>query len=195
MLQKALFLFSYCSLSFIANAQKTATIAQPAGQPVTQTQFAYKKLNPLLEYAFIVNKPTSPHPKDGDQISINMQSAYNNRLMYSTAVAFKGKPAVYGVAKPAFNGDIIEAILLMTPGDSIVCLADADAVFKNSKNKKPDFFKKGDKIQYFIKLVSIKSKEQLQKEQQAAFMKQMTEQAAKQKVAIAISIVGIIGVS
>ncbi|MBL0358223.1 MAG: hypothetical protein IPP72_15740 [Chitinophagaceae bacterium] len=47
--------------------------------------FDYKKLNPLLSYAFIVNKPTSTHPKEGDQVTLNMQSVCNNRLMYSIA--------------------------------------------------------------------------------------------------------------
>ena len=169
-------------LSFVVAAQKTtpppvAAKVAPAPQPA----FSYKKLNPQLEYAFIVNKPTTTHPKEGDQVMLNMQMVSNNRLMYNTSQAFKGKPGAYGVAKPAFKGDLIEAIMLMTPGDSIVCLVDADALFKNSKNKKPDFIKSGDKIQYFIKLVSIKPKEQFQKEQQAAFMKQMKEQQEKQK--------------
>ena len=159
-------------------AVRPANTQQPAG---TQPVIAYKKLNPQLEYAFILNKPTSPHPQEGDQVMLNMQSVCNNRLMFSTAQVFKGKPAVYSVAKPSFKGDLIEAIMLMTPGDSIVCLVDADALFKNSKNKKPDFIKSGDKVQYFIKLVSIKPKAQVQKEQQEAFMKQMKEQQAKQK--------------
>ena len=149
----------------------------------TNNNFNYKTINPQLKYAFIVNKPTSPNPQDGDQVMLNMTSTCNNRMLYSTAQAFKGKPGVFGVAKPAFKGDLIEAITLMTPGDSIVCLVDAVALFKGSKSKLPDFIKPGDKVQYFIKLVSIKSKEQVQKEQQAAFMKQMKEQQAKQKAA------------
>lgn len=159
------------------------TVAQPP--QIAQSNFAYKKLNPELQYAFIINKPTVAKPQDGDQIMVNMMSVCNNRLMFNTAQAFKGKPAVYGVTKPAFKGDLIEAIMLMTPGDSIVCLVDADALFKGSKSKKPDFIKSGDKVQYFIKLVSIKPKEQVQKEQQAAFTKQMNEQMAKQKIAAA----------
>ena len=154
---------------------------QPASAP--NNAFNYKTINAQLQYAFIVNKPTKPNPQEGDQVMLNMQSVCNNRLMYNTAQAFKGKPGVYGVAKPAFKGDLIEAIMLMTPGDSIVCLVDAVSLFKNSKSKLPDFIKAGDKVQYFIKLVSIKPKDQVQKEQQAAFMKQMKEQQAKQKAA------------
>ncbi len=145
------------------------------------SNFSYKTINPQLKYAFIINKPTTPNPKEGDLVMLNMQAVTNNRLMYSTAQAFKGKPATFGVAKPAFQGDLIEAISLMTPGDSMVCLVDAVALFKGSKTKLPDFIKPGDKIQYFIKLVSIKPKEQVQKEQQEAFMKQMKEQQAKRK--------------
>ena len=94
-----------------------------------------------MQYAFIINKPTSPNPQDGDQIKVNMQMVSNDRLLFNSAVTFKGKPAVYGVTKPAFKGDIIEAIMFMTPGDSIVCLVSADSLFKNTKNKKPDFIK------------------------------------------------------
>ena len=77
---------------------------------------------------------------------------------------------------------------MMTPGDSMVCLADAEAIYKNSKVKKPDFMKPGGKMQYFIKLVSIKTKEQVQKEQNDAIMKQIKEQEAKQKAAAATSV-------
>lgn len=183
MLRKMFFLIGFC-VSFIH------LLAQPKQQPLPTTQgpqliqsanFAYKRLPSGLEYAFIVDKPTAPKPEEGGQISLNMQSQCNNRILYSTAVQFKGKPGVYGVAKPAFKGDLIEAIMLMTPGDSVVCLVDAVALFTNAKSKLPDFIKKGEKVQYFIKLVSVKSKDKVMKEQTAAFEKQMKANMAKQK--------------
>jgi FKBP-type peptidyl-prolyl cis-trans isomerase len=188
MLQRTLIALIGCMFGVFATAQKPTgspappTQSQPAG--VVQPQLpalAYKKLNAGLQYAFVVDKPTSPRPQEGDQIIVNMQMVCNDRLMFNTAITFKGKPAVYGVTKPGFKGDIIEAIMFMTPGDSIICLVNADSLFKNTKNKKPDFIKPNDKIQYYIKLLKIKSKEQVQKEQQAAFAKQMKEQMAKQK--------------
>ena len=189
MLQRIQFIFIVALFSLTAAAQQPGPSPVPKAvlqpPPVAQTAFAYKKINAGLQYAFIIDKPTSPKPQEGDQVSLTMQSVCNNRILYSTFQAFKGKPGVYGVTKPAYKGDLIEAIMLMTPGDSIVCLIDADALFKNAKAKKPDFIKPGDKIQYFIKLVSIKSKELVQKEQQAAFQKQMNEQMAKQKAAAA----------
>ncbi len=142
---------------------------------------AMKKINANLEYVFMMDKPTSPKPKEGDMIKVHLLSAVNNRLMYNSRAVNKNKPIEFGINKPAFKGDIIEAITLMTPGDSMICMADADAVFTNSKTKKPDFIKKGDKVFYFIKLVSVKTKEEVQKEQQAAFQKQMKEQMDKQQ--------------
>ena len=165
----------FCLVSMAVTAQTLQMTQQPA--------LNFKKLNPNLEYAFIINKPTSPNPKEGDQIFINMQMTCNNRLLFNSIQSNKGKPALYGVTKPGFKGDVIEAITLMTPGDSIACLVDADALFRNTKNKKPDFIKTGDKIQYLIKLVSVKTKEQIQKEQQALIDKQIKAQMAKQKEA------------
>jgi FKBP-type peptidyl-prolyl cis-trans isomerase len=54
-------------------------------------------------------------------------------------------------------------------------------VYKNTKQKKPDFIKKGDKVQYMIKLVSIKTKEVAEKERQADINRQIKEQLAKQQ--------------
>jgi FKBP-type peptidyl-prolyl cis-trans isomerase len=157
-----------------------AAIATPQPQ-VAPAMPAMKKINANLEYVFMMDKPTSPKPKEGDMIKVHLLSAVNNRLMYNSRAVNKNKPIEFGINKPAFKGDIIEAITLMTPGDSMICMADADAVFTNSKTKKPDFIKKGDKVFYFIKLVSVKTKEEVQKEQQAAFQKQIKEQMVKQE--------------
>jgi len=190
MLQRLGIVFLGCFLSMSVAAQKPGTPVpkinlQPSAQQIAQPQapkpITYKKLNSGLEYAIVVDKPTSPRPKEGDVIKVNMQSVCNNRMLYSTYQTNKGKPAEFSVNKPNFKGDLIEAIMFMTPGDSLVCLVDADALFKSSNNKKPDFIKSGDKVQYFIKLVSIKTKEDLQKEQQAAFTKQINDQMEKQK--------------
>ena len=193
MLQKIRFIFisTLCSLATTAQQPKQAPVIKlnPQQPIAVQPSFTFKKLSSGLQYAFIIDKPTLPKLQEGDQISINMQSVCNNRIMYNSYQALKGKPAVYGVTKPAFKGDLIEGIMLMTPGDSLVCMADAEAIFKGAKSKMPDYIKPGDKIQYFIKLVSVKSKEQLQKEQQAAFQKQMNEQMAKQRAAAAKQII------
>jgi FKBP-type peptidyl-prolyl cis-trans isomerase FkpA len=161
----------------------SAPAAITGAAPATTPAYNFTKINAFLSYAYVINSPTKIHPQEGDQVMLHLQSICNNRIMYSSWQANKGKPVSFGVTKPLFKGDILEAIVLMTPGDSIMCLGDAEVLFKNSKTKMPDFVKPGDKMQYFIRLVSIKSKEQVQKEQQAAFEKAYKLQQAKQKAA------------
>ncbi len=163
------------------NPQPAANAPRPAQPMPAAAPVKYKRLNAALEYSMVVDKPTTGHPQEGDIIKVHMISACNNRILFSTYDKNKGKPSEFSVNKPNFKGDIIESIMLMSPGDSMICLVDAATLFSNTKNKQPDFIKKGDKVQYFIKLVSIKSKEQAQKEQQEAFNKQLKEQMEKQK--------------
>ncbi|MBP6624105.1 MAG: FKBP-type peptidyl-prolyl cis-trans isomerase [Chitinophagaceae bacterium] len=206
MLPRISLILSLCAISVMSFAQTKLNIqpqpkpAPQTGKPIIQTKPAqgaqpvvtmqpqvapkplnYTKLNANLSYVFIVNKQTSPSPKEGDVVKLNMITISNNRFIYNSFQSNKGKPVEFSVNKSGFKGDIIEAINLMTPGDSIVCLVDADAIYKNTKNKRPDFIKSGDKIQYFIKLVGVKTKEQVQKEQQVAMQKQMKEMMAKQE--------------
>ena len=164
------------TIAFILFSCSLMVAAQQAPAPLN-----FKKTSSGIEYVFAVDKPSGLKPKEGDQIKINMVSIAGNRYLYNSFQQNKGKPVEFGVAKPAFKGDIIEIILMMNVGDSVVCLIDADQVYKNTKQKKPDFIKKGDKVQYMIKLVSIKTKEVLQKEQQANINKQLKEQMAKQQ--------------
>lgn len=185
MYHKFFFLIGCSLVSLIAVGQFKADAKKPAIKAAPQNAINYKNINSQLQYAFVIDRPTGPRPMEGDQVHLRMKSICNNMMMQSTDKAFNGKPGVYSVVKPAFKGDIIEAIMLMTPGDSMVCLVDAQAMYNYSKAKLPDYIKPGDKIQYFLKLISVKTKAQLQKEQQAAFMKQMKEQEAKQKAAAA----------
>jgi FKBP-type peptidyl-prolyl cis-trans isomerase len=181
MYQKFTSLLFCCLITLFAAAQNTKPAPAAVAAPVARPVYDFKTLNPKLRYTFIENKPGTAHPQEGDDIMMRMIAICNNRFLYSSAQLNKGKPAVFAVSKPAFNGDIIEAIMLMTPGDSIICMVDAQAMFNYSKKKLPDYIKPGDKIQYNIRLVSIKPKEQVQKEQQADIIKQMQEQETKQK--------------
>lgn len=164
----------------------TTTNVQPvkimqATQPkvATPPALSFKKINADLEYALVVDKPTSPRPQEGDMIKLHMVSICNGRYLYNTRTTNKNQPAEFSVNKPTFNADVIRAIQFMTPGDSLVCLVNAGEMFKNTKNKMPDFVKPTDKIQYCIKLVSVKTKEQYQKEQQVKNAKSQAEMNKK----------------
>ncbi len=176
MYQKTASLLAACFISMLAAPQPPKTIAAPVGKPI----YNFKTVNPKLQYVFIVDKPTKDHPKDGDDVMMRMIAICNNRFMYNSAQASKGKPAAFSVAKAAFKGDIADVLMTMTPGDSVICLVDAQSMFDYTKKKMPDYIKPGDKIQYNIRLVSIKTKAEKEKEQQAAMAKFMQEEQLKQ---------------
>jgi FKBP-type peptidyl-prolyl cis-trans isomerase len=170
--KKVTFLLFACLVALFATAQKITPVAAPAARPV----YNFTKINSKLQYVFIEDKPGKVHPQEGDDVMMRMIAICNNRFMYSSAQLNKGKPAAFSISKPNFEGDIADALMLMTPGDSIICIADAQAVYDYSKKKMPDYIKPGDKVQYNIRLVSIKPKEQVQKEQQDDIKRQMQEQ-------------------
>ncbi len=162
---------------------------RPANTPSSAPALTFKKLPSGMQYAFVIDKPTGRKPKEGDLIRIHMRSIAVNAqmIMYDSYNINKGKPAEFTMSLPAFKGDVVEAIALMSEGDSIIAVASADAVFKNNPNtKKPDFIKSGEQIEYQIRLVSLKTKEQVQKEQQEKMNKQIQEQLAKQQKELAL---------
>lgn len=170
--KSALFLF-FCMISLFAVAQITKPIAAtPAGRRV----YNFKTINPKLKYVFVEDKPTVGHPEEGDDVMLRMIAICNNRFMYNSSTVNKGKPGAFSISKPAFKGDIADVLVLMSPGDSVICLVDAKAMFDYSKKPMPDYIKPGDWIQYNIRLVSIKPKAQIQKEREAEFAKFMQQQ-------------------
>jgi len=174
------FLFT-CIIFLFAVAQKNNPVGVPPGKPV----YNFIKINPKLQYVFVDNKPGNVHPREGDDVMMRMIAICNNRFMYSSAQVNKGQPGAFSISKAAFQGDIADALMLMTPGDSIICLVDAQSMYDYSKKPMPDYIKPGDKIQYNIRLVSIKPREEVQKEREAAFNQAMQNQGANQNTAAA----------
>ena len=178
MYQKITFILMACSFSLVAAAQNNKYIAPvPAGRPV----YNFKTVNPKLQYVFIEDKPGTVHPQEGDDVMMRMIAICNNRFMYSSSQQNKGNPGAFSISKAAFQGDIADVLVLMTTGDSVICLVDAKSMFDYAKKPLPDYIKPGDKIQYNIRLVSITPKEQLQKEREAAMAKALQEQETNQQ--------------
>jgi FKBP-type peptidyl-prolyl cis-trans isomerase FkpA len=176
MYKKITFLLFMSFITLFAAAQNTKAVAAPIGRPV----YNFIKINSKLQYVFIEDKPGKVHPQEGDDVMMRMIAICNNRFMYSSAQVNKGKPGAFSISKAAFEGDIADALMLMTAGDSIICMVDAKSMFDYSKKKMPDYIKPGDKIQYNIRLVSIKPKAELQKEREAAMLKATQDQNIQQ---------------
>lgn len=179
MFKKISFLLVCSLVAIAAAAQKVKTVpVAPAAVAAPRPVYNFTTVNENLKYVFVENKPGTRHPQDGDDVMLRMIAICNNRIMYNSSQVNKGKPGAFSISKAAFKGDIADVLMLLTPGDSVICMVDAKSTFDFSKKKLPDYIKPGDRIQYNIRLVSIKTKEEKQKEQQAAIEKIMKEQAA-----------------
>lgn len=165
-----------CFASFFSMAQT----AKPAKTPVPRPVYNFKPINSKLKYVFIEDKATKGHPQEGDDVMLNMMALCNNRMMYNSSQVNKGKPGAFSIAKAAFQADIASVLMLMSPGDSVICLVDAKDMFDYTKKPLPDYIKPGDLIQYNIRLVSIKPKEEIQKEREAAMAKALQGQQPAQ---------------
>jgi FKBP-type peptidyl-prolyl cis-trans isomerase len=84
------------------------------------------------------------------------------------------KPMEFQMPAPTFKGDIVEAFMLLSPGDSAIIRMSVDSVKKQPGVQLPDFMKAGQKIQYTVKMVSVKSQEAVKKEQGEHAAKQLS---------------------
>jgi hypothetical protein len=175
MYQQFTFLSVACFIGLFTAAQNTKPVTAPTGRPV----YNFTSINPNLQYVFIEDKPGTGHPQVGDDVMLRMTGICNNRFMYSSAALNKGKPAAFSLSKPSHKSDIMYVLELMTAGDSVICFVDAQDLYDHLKKKMPGYIKPGDKIQYNIRLVSIKPKAQVLKEQQEAIKKAMEGLEAK----------------
>jgi FKBP-type peptidyl-prolyl cis-trans isomerase len=175
MYQKFTFILFTCILNLFCEAQTVKPVTVPAA-PVGRPVYNFKTINSKLKYVFIEDKNTKGHPQEGDDVMLRMIAICNNRFMYNSSQVNKGKPGAFSISKPAFQADIASVLMLMSPGDSVICLVDAKSMFDYTKKPLPDYIKPGDLVQYNIRLVSIKPKEEIQKERETAMAKALQSQ-------------------
>ncbi len=126
----------------------------------------FKKNENGLEYWIVKDVPGTNSPKLGDFVEMHISTHIGDSMLYESRKLNDNKPVPFQVTAPAFKGDLSEGFMLLTPGDSAVFLVSIDSLEKSGAQLLP-WMHPGDKIQYEIALVSVKSQEMLQKEQEA----------------------------
>lgn len=128
-----------------------------------------------LEYN-IVKDTKGAKAKLGDivemQINVHMKLPTGDTVLFSTYKMNNGKPTQFPIQAPQFKGDPIEGFMMLSAGDSAVFRVPVDSLRKMA-GQLPPFMKPGMKLEYNVVMVSIKSKDQVQKEaeQQSAAQK------------------------
>jgi FKBP-type peptidyl-prolyl cis-trans isomerase FkpA len=126
----------------------------------------FKKNEHGLEYRIVKDEKGDKHPVVGDIVEMHILVRCDTAVLLDSRKANNGKPIQFPMPAPAFKGDISEGFLMLTAGDSAVFRISVDTLKKGGAQLLP-WMKAGDKIEYDVVLVSIKSQQQMQQEQQA----------------------------
>ncbi|MBL7753019.1 MAG: FKBP-type peptidyl-prolyl cis-trans isomerase [Chitinophagaceae bacterium] len=145
----------------------TALISTTAGAQNKE----FKKLASGLEYKFIVDKPGQKLAVPESQITMHIRTTANDSTLFDSYKMNDNQPVPAQVTKPSYAGDVMEGISMMSEGDSAIFRAPAELIFKN--NQYPPFVKEGDKVQFQVKMISVKTKEEFEADQRAAMSKQL----------------------
>lgn len=128
-----------------------------------------QKLKSGIEFTLLKKGDGKRKMAEGDVITMHMKSMVNDSVLYDSYKMNGGQPVPGNITKPAFSGDIMEGLLLMSEGDSALITVPADSLFRQGK---PEIIKKGDTMKFLIKIVSAKTTAEYEKEMEEAAKKQ-----------------------
>jgi FKBP-type peptidyl-prolyl cis-trans isomerase FkpA len=109
----------------------------------------------------------SPKAKMGDFLVVNFVTHTPKPKDSVIADTHKnGGPMMIEVKAPTWKGDVSEGLTWLGAGDSVSFLMLADSMFK--KNPLPPYLKHGDYLRIDIKVIAVKSRDDIQKLQASA---------------------------
>ncbi len=144
------------------------TLTLSSGSAWAQPKFT--KLKSSLEYAIVKDAPGTKKATEGSKITMHIRTVLNDSTLFDSYKMNNDEPVPAEITKPSFNGDLMEGLALLTEGDSAIFKSPVDSIFKNAAL--PPFAKTGDKISFFVKMVSVKTAEEFKKEQELEASKQ-----------------------
>ncbi len=156
-------------ISIAVHAQKKAA---PKKTTATAKSDGFKKLPSGLEYKIVKHGTGKRKPVVKDHIEMYIHVHIKDSVLFDSRKMYGEKPVPYPIGAPKFKGDPVEGFMLMVVGDSAVFRLPVDSMEKAGNQLLP-WMKRGDKIEYDIVLISVKSEEEEKKSNE--------EQAAKQK--------------
>src|SRR4051812_49394938 len=136
-------------------------------------QGGYKKTANGLEYKIVKDEPGTQKPGIGDVMTFHLKLHVGDSVLFDSRKMNNNEPVPYQVQPAAFKGDVTEGFMMLTAGDTASFRVSADSMAKAGMQLPPYVVKgKGTKIQFDIKVVSVKTQAQVQTEMKAAAEKQ-----------------------
>ncbi len=116
-----------------------------------------------MEYKMYRDNKTTTNAKETDFVELHIHTKYNDSLIFDSRANNNGKPVSFPVNKPRFNGDLAEALIMMSAGDSMIVKVPVDSIIAAQQKTQP-WMKPGGKVTYIISMISVKTQEQVNKE-------------------------------
>src|SRR6185437_10092371 len=157
--------------SAYAQEKKTATKKSATGSGKTQAkskeEAGLKTTATGLQYKFFVDKPGKT-AQMGEFIKMNMVIK-NSKDSVLRDTHKEPTPPMGKVQPPPFKGALEEGLVMLSEGDSVLFLVNADSIFeKPQKMPMPPYIEKGSKLKFIIKVDKVLTQEDLKKEQEMA---------------------------
>lgn len=138
----------------------------------------FKKTASGLEYKIVKDEAGIQKPAIGDYVEFHIKSYVRfpkgDSVLFDSRKMNNNQPVPFQVTPPSFKGDLVEGFMMLTKGDSAVFRVSIDSVLKAGNQLMPWMQKgKGQKIEYTVAVVTVKTQAQLQEEQKAAASKQI----------------------
>jgi FKBP-type peptidyl-prolyl cis-trans isomerase len=153
----------------------TATETKMKGEVATPNNDGFITTPTGLEYKITTDIPGTNTPKIGDYVEVEISTKINDSVLFDTKKMNNNQPVQFQIQPAQFKGDIVEGIMLMTPGDVGIFKLSVDSLQKAGSQMAP-WMKPGtgQKLIYYITLVSVKSQEQVKKDQEMKAAAQKT---------------------
>ncbi|MBN2639067.1 MAG: FKBP-type peptidyl-prolyl cis-trans isomerase [Bacteroidales bacterium] len=144
----------------------------------------FEKTSTGLNYKFLKKGNDTTQAKVGDFVEVELVYGTPDSVMFdSKNLPDSRKPMVIPVIKSVYQGDIYEGISMMHVGDSAKFWTSADSVFKKlfRLRKLPAFVDSTGDMYFSVKMLAVKTQQQLQEEEQAKMKKMQENEAAERE--------------
>ena len=116
----------------------------------------FMKLPSGLEYKIIKHGTGKKKPAVTDHIEMYIHVHVADSVMFDSRKMYGEKPVPYAIVAPKFKGDPVEGFMMMVAGDSAVFRIPVDSLKKTGNQLLP-WMKMGQKIEYDVALVTVRT--------------------------------------
>lgn len=122
----------------------------------------YTKLPSGLIYKIWKDAPGSKFAIEDMVITLHIKTIVKDQVLFDSYAMNSNEPVNFQVAKKTYNGDLMEGLNMLTPGDSAHFMVIADSLLKAGGQLPPNVVGT-DTFHYYVNLVNVYTKEENKK--------------------------------